>query len=72
MPFFLQVVCNTQSINWCESDKEVVNEKLKRIGIIKPSNLLGEVNALLSVRGFKRFRRTTLEKIKNVYEEEDC
>ena len=73
MPFFLQVVCNTQSINWCESDKEVVNEKLKRIGMIKPSSLLeGEVNIKLACSGFKRFRETTLEKIKNVYQEEDC
>jgi len=73
MPFFLQVVCNTQSINWCESDKEIVNEKLQRIGMIKPSNLLeGEVNTLLAVSGFKRFRETTLKKIKNVYQEEDC
>jgi hypothetical protein len=69
MKFFTTVI--SQLINWNDEVKNMVDEKLKSIGLLKPADFIekdGEVNSLLVKHGHKRFRHNTLNIIKNVYQ----
>ena len=68
MKFFTTVISGM--IHWNDEVKNMVDEKLSRIGLVKPADFIEkQVNVLLGNGGFKRFRGTTLDIIKNVYQE---